>query len=107
MNLEELHRVTAGASLPSLHEAIRLIESDHFEALTPQQIRDVADYRAIELADESFFHGAFTPGKEAAASLAFAQLLGRRLVLDDLHRLRASLGCGASAPSQAVARPVD
>ena len=52
-------------------------------------------YRGIELGDEWFFHKAFTPGKEAAASLGFAQQLGPEVVLDDLQRLRESLGVEA------------
>jgi hypothetical protein len=101
--IAELHRLTAKASLPSLREAIRLLESEQFEALTPDHIREVADYRSIELGSERFFHRAFTPGKEAAASLAFARRLGRRVVLEDLQRLRASLGRSA-AESVAGAR---
>jgi hypothetical protein len=94
--IAELHRLAAGASLPSLREAIRLLESEQFDALTPEHIRDVAGYRSIELGSERFFHRAFTPGKEAAASLAFARQLGRRVVLDDLQRLRDSLGSDAA-----------
>jgi hypothetical protein len=69
-----------------------LLESDKFCELTGSDIREVANYRGIEIGDECFFHKAFTPGKEAAASLAFAQQLGPELVLDDLQRLRESLG---------------
>jgi hypothetical protein len=91
--LLELHRFEGAALPPALCEAIRLLESDKFEHLTDGDIVAVANYRAIELADEPFFERAFTPGKEAAASLGFARLLGRDVVLDDLRRLRAALGC--------------
>ena len=100
--LTELHRFEGDTLPPALCEAIRLLESDKFEHLTDAHVLAVANYRAIELEDEPFFERAFTPGKEAAASLGFARLLGRELVLDDLRRLRAALGCrchrrGASA----------
>ncbi len=87
--LADLHQLHGDALPPALCEAIRLLESDKFERL----ILDVANYRAIELEEEPFFERAFTPGKQAAASLGFARLLGRDVVLDDLRRLRASLGC--------------
>ena len=95
--LEELRSLSRSASVPSLCEAIRLLESDKFSELTGTHIREVANYRSIELGDELFFHRAFTPGKEAAASLAFARQLGREVVLDDLTRLRETLGPDASA----------
>jgi hypothetical protein len=76
-----------------LCESIRLLQSDRFELLSDADVRAVADYRAIELGDEVFFERAFSQGKEAAASLAFARLLGREQVLEDLRLLRDSLGC--------------
>jgi len=80
-------------TLPSLAEAIRLLESDHFAQLTEEQIRAVGQYRAIEIDSEVFFEKAFTPGKEVAASLGFARMLGRSVVLEDLQRLlRSSIG---------------
>ncbi len=91
--LADLHHLEGTALPPALCEAIRLLESDRFEQLTDAHIHEVASYRAIELGDETFFERAFTPGKEAAASLGFARLLGRERVLDDLRRLRDSLGC--------------
>ncbi len=94
--LQELHGFARTACLPSLCEAIRLLESDKFCELTGRDIQDVANYRSIEIGDEWFFRKAFTPGKEAAASLAFAQQLGPDVVLDDLQRLRESLGVEAS-----------
>jgi hypothetical protein len=99
--LSELHRFQGGVLPPALCEAIRLLESDKFERLTDADILAVANYRAIELDDEPFFERAFSPGKEAAASLGFARLLGRDVVLDDLRRLRAALGCRCHPESAA------
>ncbi len=91
--LADLHQLEGAALPPALCEAIRLLESDRFEQLTDADIHAVASYRSIELGDETFFERAFTPGKEAAASLGFARLLGRNRVLEDLRHLRATLGC--------------
>jgi len=92
-HLAELHRFEAGALPPALCEAIRLLESERFVELTDAHIQAVANYQAISLGGAVFFERAFTPGKEAAASLGYARLLGRERVLDDLRRLRAALGC--------------
>ena len=91
--LTELHHFEGAALPPALCETIRLLESEKFAHLTDADVLAVANYRAIELADELFYARAFTPGKEAAASLGFARLLGREPVLDDLRRLRDALGC--------------
>ena len=91
--LGELHALEWSALTPALCEAIRLLESDKFDQLTDAHVREIASYRSVELAEEIFFERAFSPGKEAAASLAFALRLGRGIVLDDLQRLRAALGC--------------
>ena len=88
--LADLRSMERGLTLPSLEEAIRLLESDRFRELTAEQVRDVAEYQAIELGSDSYFEKAFTPGKAAAASLGFARLLGRDTVLDDLQRLLAT-----------------
>ena len=88
--LADLRSMERGLTLPSLEEAIRLLESDRFRELTAEQIRAVAEYQAIELGSDSYFEKAFTPGKAAAASLGFACLLGRDAVLDDLQRLLAT-----------------
>lgn len=99
--LTELRAMERGFTLPSLAEAIRLLESDRFPELTEEQIRSVAEYQAIELGSDCYFEKAFTPGKEAAASLGFARLLGREVVLEDLHRLLASArGSRAKAPPE-------
>ena len=87
--LEDLHRFAASARLPALRESIRLIRASCFEQVTQAQIHDVANYRSISVGEEVFFEKAFTPGKEAAVSLAVARWLGRELVLDDLERLEA------------------
>jgi hypothetical protein len=88
--LAELQSMQRRLTLPSLAEAIRLLESDRFPELTEEQIRAVGEYQAIELGSDCYFEMAFTPGKEAAASLGFARLLGRDVVLDDLQKLLAS-----------------
>ena len=87
----ELRELECLMVTPALTESIRLIESEKFDQLTDRHIREVAEYRAIELEEEWFFERAFSTGKEAAASLAFAQMLGREVVLDDLQRLHTSL----------------
>lgn len=91
--LAELHQLQRNVLPPSLCESIRVLQSDKFERLTDAHVLAVANYRAIELDDEVFFERAFTPGKEAAASLGFARRLGRDVVLGDLQRLRDALGC--------------
>jgi hypothetical protein len=91
--LEELHALEWSALAPALCETLRLLESDKFERLGDAHLQDIANYRAVELDDDVFFERAFTSGKEAAATLAFARHLGREIVLGDLHRLRAALGC--------------
>jgi len=89
--LKQLHRFEWSACLPALSESIRLLESDEFAELTQDHIREVSDYRAIRLGGQVYFERAFSPGKEAAMSLAAACLVGRELVLDDLTRLHSSV----------------
>ena len=91
--LDELHALEWSALTPALCETVRLLESDKFEHLRDADLHEIANYRAVELEDDVFFERAFTPGKEAAATLGFARCLGRETVLGDLHRLRAALGC--------------
>jgi hypothetical protein len=91
--LSELHRFEWSALAPALCETVRLLESGKFERLSDAHLNEIANYRAVELDDEVFFDRAFTPGKEAAASLAFARYLGIDTVLKDLRSLRASIGC--------------
>jgi hypothetical protein len=95
--LTELLRLERGLTVPSLSEAIRLLESEKFHRLTSAQIRAIAQYQSIEIAGERFFDKAFSTGKEAAGSLGYAQQLGREAVLEDLRRLRAT-AVGPSPP---------
>ncbi len=84
----ELERGLAEASLA---EALRLLESPHFEHLTDSHVREVSEYRPIEVAGERYFERAFSRSKEAGAMLGFARLLGAGSVRSDLQRLRASI----------------
>lgn len=78
-------------TIASLEEAIRLLRSEKFDALTHEHVRAVAEYGSIEIGNEAFFERAFSAGKEAAASLGYALHQGRRVVLDDLLRLQSTL----------------
>ena len=89
--LAELHKFERLLSVASLSEAIRLLESERFEELTAAQIREVGEYRPIELGEERFFEKAWSRGKEVAAALGLAQQLGREAVWKDLVGLRSSL----------------
>jgi hypothetical protein len=75
----------------SVAEALRLLESPHFEDLTDQHVREVSEYRPIELCGERYFERAWSRSKEAGAMLGLARLLGGDLVRSDLSRLRDSL----------------
>lgn len=75
----------------ALTEALRLLESPLAEGLTNEHVREVAEYRPIELAGERFFERAWTRSKEVAAMLGFAQLLGTEVVRQDLLQLAASV----------------
>jgi len=99
----DLHIWERQLALHSLDEAIRLIESDKVEKLTGQHIHCIAEYDAITIDGESFFHKAFSSGKAVAACLAFAMEIGWREVLDDMRRLRMTLvGRGADGASRAT-----
>jgi hypothetical protein len=87
----ELREFERSLSERSLTEALRLLDSPHFDQLTPEQIRDVSEYRPIEIAGERFFERAWSRSKEAGAMLGFARLLGADAVRADLRRLRAAL----------------
>jgi hypothetical protein len=89
--LAALQRHEQLLTLASLEEAIRLLRSEQFDSLTHEHVRAVAEYGSIEIGDEAFFERAFSPGKEAAASLGYALHQGRQAVLADLLRLRATL----------------
>ena len=96
-DLRQLQRDLTEAALA---EALRLLESPRFEQLTEQQVREVAEYRAIEIAGERFFPPAFSRSKEAGAMLGFARLLGAGSVRDDLTRLRGSIRDPSVAPGE-------
>jgi hypothetical protein len=87
----ELREFERSLSERALAEALRLLDSPHFDQLTPEQIRDVSEYRPIEIAGERFFERAWSRSKEAGAMLGFARLLGADAVRADLRRLRAAL----------------
>ena len=89
---EELRSFQKELTEPSLSEALRLLESPHFAKLTERHVREVAEYRPIEVAGERFFERAWSRSKEAAAALGFALLLGTDAVREDLLALAATLG---------------
>lgn len=88
----DLRQLQRDLTEPALVEALRLIGSPRFEELTERHVRDVSEYRAIEVAGERFFERAFSRSKEAGAVLGFARLLGAESVREDLERLRAVVG---------------
>lgn len=88
---DELRSFQGLLSEAALAEALRLLESPRAEALTERHVREVAEYRPIELAGERFFERAWTRSKEVAAMLGFALLLGIDAVRDDLLALAVSL----------------
>jgi hypothetical protein len=71
----------------ALAESLRLLESPRFEDLTEQHVREVGEYRPIEIGGERFFERAWSRSKEAAATLGFALLLGADTVRDGLRQL--------------------
>lgn len=87
----ELRQLERDLTDASLAEALRLLESPRFDRVTDSHIRDVAEYRPIEVAGERFFERAWSRSKEAGAMLGFARLLGASAVREDLQRLRAAL----------------
>lgn len=89
--LGELHEFERAMTVASLSEAVRLLESDCFDDLTAEHIREVGEYRPIQLGDERFFEKAWSRGKEVAAALGFAQYLGPEAVREDLARLLENL----------------
>jgi len=88
---EQLHGFQSLLTEAALAEALRLLESPLIEELTHEHVREVAEYRPIELAGERFFERAWTRSKEVSAMLGFAQLLGTDVVRQDLLRLAASV----------------
>lgn len=88
---DELRRFQKQLTPPSLAEALRLLESPRAAELTARHVREVAEYRSIEVAGERFFERAWSRSKEAAAALGFALLLGTDAVREDLLALAASV----------------
>lgn len=88
---EELRSFQRELTGPSLAEALRLLTSPRADQLTDRHVREVAEYRPIEIAGERFFERAWSRSKEAAATLGFALLLGTDTVREDLLRLAATL----------------
>lgn len=89
--LRELESIQRALTAPSLAETLRLLESPCFERVTDAHVREVAEYRPIEVAGERFFERAWSRSKEAAAALGFALLLGVEPVHEDLTALAASI----------------
>ena len=98
----DLRQIQRDLTEAALAEALRLLESPRFEQLTDEQVREVAEYRPIEIAGERFFQPAFSRSKEAGAMLGFARLLGADNVREDLVRLRASVRGRSAAQDDAA-----
>ena len=88
---EDLRELQLSLTEPSLAEALRLLESPRFGQVTDGHVREVSEYRPIEIAGERFFERAFSRSKEAGAMLAFARLLGVESIRSELERLRAAV----------------
>ena len=84
---DELRSFQSLLTEAALAEALRLLESPLAFELTDKHVREVAEYRPIELSGERFFERAWTRSKEAAATLGFALLLGADTVRDGLRQL--------------------
>ena len=52
--LDALHALEWSALTPAMCETLRLLESGKFERLTDADIHEVANYRAIDLAESAF-----------------------------------------------------
>ncbi len=98
---EELHQLERALTEASLAEALRVLESPRFEELTEQQVREVSEYRPIEIAGERFFERAWSRSKEAGAALGFARLLGADSVRADLERLSVAVRDRVARPDLA------
>lgn len=88
---EDLRQVERDLTEASLAEALRVLGSPRFGELTERHVREVSEYRPIELAGELFFERAWSRSKEAGAALGFARLLGADSVRADLERLTAAI----------------
>ena len=98
-SLAELRVWERQLTLPSVNEAIRLLESEKFQKLTARQLQCIAEYSAIRIDEEFFFDKAFSTGKEVAACLAYAMEIGGEEVLEDMARLRLTVVGSSAAPS--------
>ena len=97
----ELWAIERDLTDAALAEALRVLGSPHFAELTDEHVREVSEYRPIEIAGERFFERAWSRSKEAGATLGFARLLGAERVRSDLERLRAAVrGAGQLEMSQ-------
>ena len=85
---EQLHSFQSLLTEAALAEALRLLESPRFEGLTEAHVREVGEYRPIEIQGERFFERAWSRSKEAAATLGFALLLGADAVIEGLRQLQ-------------------
>jgi hypothetical protein len=94
----ELRALERELTEPALAEALRLLDSPRFAEVTEAHVREVGQYRPIELAGERFFERAWSRSKEAGALLGFARLLGAAFVRQDLRRLRALAQIRDSGP---------
>ncbi len=86
-----LHELEQRLPLVAVEELIRLVASPHFHAVTDREVRSISEYDCIEIEGERYFERAFSPGKEAASSLALARWIGPERVLADLRQLHAGL----------------
>ncbi|MFT5441433.1 MAG: hypothetical protein ACI8W3_000474 [Myxococcota bacterium] len=86
-----LHEMELHLKPAAIEELIRLVGSSHFKELTPEHIRNVAQYQTIEIEGECYFERAFSPGKETSSSLDLARMIGREEALADLIDLHASI----------------
>jgi hypothetical protein len=84
---EQLQSFQSLLTEAALAEALRLLESPRFEGLTEQHVREVGEYRPIEIQGERFFDRAWSRSKEVAATLGFALLLGADTVVEGLRQL--------------------
>jgi hypothetical protein len=89
---DELRSFERALTPAALAEALRLLESPSASQLTERHVREVAEYRPIELAGERFFERAWSRSKEAAAALGFALQLGPEAVCRDLRALAGAVG---------------
>ena len=88
---DELRSFQSLLNEASLAEALRLLESPQAEQLTERHVREVGEYRPIEIGGQRFFERAWTRSKEVAATLGVALLIGTEVVRQDLLALVAAV----------------